>query len=250
MVYDPSSIVRHYLRTWFLLDLLAQMPVDTILRVADGTFHCSLKPKGCPQPAQSQPSLFRLFKLLRLARLVKLLRLIRITRLFDRYQDDFFEYLPLLSIVKLFVGLIFIGHVIGSFFYFFSQPEWMSDTERRMYRIGSDVPASVAVPAPTAALADGVVIAPPPAQDEKEGPAYRENWIRVQRLDTPGALPQRCPSRAPGAFALRQRVLDHFTWGQCARQTEGGALRSGRRAALDHLIDSDPCVPLCRGDHC
>lgn len=100
VVYSPQHIARNYARTWFVFDLLAQMPVDTILRAVDGTFECSLEDNGCPDQPNTRPSLFRLFKLLRLARLVKLLRLIRITRLFERYQDDFFRFLPMLAILK------------------------------------------------------------------------------------------------------------------------------------------------------
>lgn len=185
VVYDPKHIVRHYLKTWFFFDLLAQMPVDTILRAVDGTFDCSLKAGGCATSSSTQPSLFRLFKLLRLARLVKLLRLIRVTRLFERYQDDLFKFIPLLSIAKLFVGLIFIGHVVGSFFYFFSQPEWMSETEIEMFVSGS--PPSP--PGSSRRLMDvvtstdtGVV-----TQASLIKSAYRENWIQRQRLDSPGA---------------------------------------------------------------
>jgi hypothetical protein len=44
-------------------------------------------------------------------------------RLLDRYQDDLFHLFHLLSVVKLAVILLYLGHIFGCFFYFFSGKE-------------------------------------------------------------------------------------------------------------------------------
>ena len=60
---------------------------------------------------------FKLFKLLRLFRLVKLLRLFKIMRLFERYQDDLFKYMHIISVAKLVVFMLYLGHLFGCFFH-------------------------------------------------------------------------------------------------------------------------------------
>jgi hyperpolarization activated cyclic nucleotide-gated potassium channel 2 len=88
---------------------------------------------GCAEDesgaSDSSGQLLRLFKLLRLFRLMKLLRLARITRLFERYQDDLFEYLHFFAVLKLIVVMLYVGHLFGCFFHYFSVDEWRTDDE-------------------------------------------------------------------------------------------------------------------------
>ena len=78
----------------------------------------------------SSGQLLRLFKLLRLFRLMKLLRLFKIMRLFERYQDDMFKYLHYLSVLRLMAIMLYMGHIFGCCFHYFSVEDWRTDGER------------------------------------------------------------------------------------------------------------------------
>lgn len=65
--------------------------------------------------------------------------------------------------------------MVGSFFYFFSQPQWMSQTEIEMY--AGDAPAS-------SLRRDLLEVT---ITDQVAQQAYQENWIQKQRLDSPCA---------------------------------------------------------------
>mmetsp|Transcript_34427 Transcript_34427/g.41595 ORF Transcript_34427/g.41595 Transcript_34427/m.41595 type:complete len:757 (-) Transcript_34427:134-2404(-) len=120
VTYVPA-IAYNYLCTWFLPDLAGCLPIDLMYRIQEKKFTCSLTSSGCQNvssPSSSQ--LFKMFKLLRMFRMMKLLRLFRISRLLARYQDDLFELLPIIDMMKLLSVLFFLGHFMGCFFYFFA----------------------------------------------------------------------------------------------------------------------------------
>ena len=132
VIYEPWAIAREYARTWLSIDIVACLPIDFVIRVSDGRLLCSMAAGGCPEDESQQDSsgqLLRLFKLLRLFRLMKLLRLARIARLFERYQDDLFQYLHFFAVVKLVVIMLYVGHLFGCFFHYFSVDEWRTDDE-------------------------------------------------------------------------------------------------------------------------
>ena len=133
VIYEPWAIARKYARTWLSIDIVACLPIDLVIRVSEGRLLCSMAAGGCAEDesgaSDSSGQLLRLFKLLRLFRLMKLLRLARITRLFERYQDDLFEYLHFFAVLKLIVVMLYVGHLFGCFFHYFSVDEWRTDDE-------------------------------------------------------------------------------------------------------------------------
>ena len=105
--------------------------MDLALRATEGTLKCSMEVDGCDaREEDGTGQLFKLFKLLRLFRLVKLLRLFKIMRLFERYQDDLFKYMHIISVAKLVVFMLYLGHLFGCFFHYFSVSEWRTAEER------------------------------------------------------------------------------------------------------------------------
>lgn len=132
LVTDLKKIMRSYLSSWFIIDILASMPTDLITRIVQNTFVCSLS-NTCAYGAVSgsnSAQLFKLFKLLRLIRLIKLVRIVRIGRLVDKYQDQMFLIMPFLSLGKLILGLLFMAHIMGCFFFFFSTSDWRTPEEQ------------------------------------------------------------------------------------------------------------------------
>lgn len=69
-VADRRMITWHYVRTWFLIDLLSVMPFDIL---------------GFVLSSDSVAQL-RLLKIVRLARLIKLARILRAGRIFQRWE--------------------------------------------------------------------------------------------------------------------------------------------------------------------
>ena len=76
--------------------------------------------------------LLKMLKAFRLMRLMKLLRIAKLSTLLSRYQDHVFLFTPVLTIAKQLVLLIFLGHVAGCFFFFFSDTTWQTRVERQM----------------------------------------------------------------------------------------------------------------------
>ena len=138
IVYHPKLIRANYIKTWFTIDLLACLPVDLALRATEGTLECSMEVDGCDaREEDGTGQLFKLFKLLRLFRLVKLLRLFKIMRLFERYQDDVFKYMHIISVAKLVVFMLYLGHLFGCFFHYFSESEWRTAEENAQVADGT-----------------------------------------------------------------------------------------------------------------
>ena len=138
IVYHPKLIRAHYFKTWFTIDLLACLPVDLALRATEGKLKCSMEVDGCDvREEDGTGQLFKLFKLLRLFRLVKLLRLFKIMRLFERYQDDLFKYMHIVSVAKLVAFMLYLGHLFGCFFHYFSESEWRTAEENAQVADGT-----------------------------------------------------------------------------------------------------------------
>ena len=109
--YSPGMIAKHYVHTWFIIDVLGCLPVNYI----------SFLPGMDPNDQSMKGN--RVFKLLRLARLLKLLRLARVNRLLQRYEEELYELKSSLKISKIFILMGFIGHWMSSAWYFFGALE-------------------------------------------------------------------------------------------------------------------------------
>lgn len=81
-VTDLGKIRNRYLRTWFIIDFFATLPVEYVARELQGTAACSWNFRvtdPCPPSAfkELSPSLKRFLSVLRLLRMLKLLRIAR-----------------------------------------------------------------------------------------------------------------------------------------------------------------------------
>ncbi|KPJ03958.1 Potassium/sodium hyperpolarization-activated cyclic nucleotide-gated channel 2 [Papilio xuthus] len=80
VILDPKLIAKHYLRTWFFLDLISSIPLDYIFLIFNQDFSESFQILHAG----------RALRILRLAKLLSLVRLLRLSRLV-RYVSQWEE---------------------------------------------------------------------------------------------------------------------------------------------------------------
>jgi len=99
VILDPKLIAKHYLRTWFFLDLISSIPLDYIflifnqVRIDISTvFNVLIKIMKLQDFSDSFQILHagRALRILRLAKLLSLVRLLRLSRLV-RYVSQWEE---------------------------------------------------------------------------------------------------------------------------------------------------------------
>lgn len=110
-VMDPWLILRNYLRTLFLMDLVVVGPDWIFLIAMSGSDEDSNGPGSGSN---------RLVRIMRVARLARLLRLVKLARglamLRDRIESEVMFIVA--NILKLIVMLLVVNHFLGSFWYF------------------------------------------------------------------------------------------------------------------------------------
>jgi len=78
VILDPKLISRHYIRSWFLLDLISSIPLDYIFLIFNQEYGFHLLQAG------------RALRIFRFAKMLSLLRLLRLSRLV-RYVSQWEE---------------------------------------------------------------------------------------------------------------------------------------------------------------
>ena len=114
VVMEPVPIMKHYLATWFLLDLISSFPLDLIFFLAGGGFEGS---------TSLPPEVLRLNKIFRLFKLFKLLRLVRSSKVFTAMLSRTQLNPSIVRIAQLFAGLFMAFHWIGCLWWFISVTE-------------------------------------------------------------------------------------------------------------------------------
>jgi hyperpolarization activated cyclic nucleotide-gated potassium channel 2 len=111
-----KEIILNYLKTWFLLDLLASFPYSWIINFEEIEYEES------GQDGNSffkSPQLLRLLKFMRFIRILRLLRVLRLQRIFIRLEENVASETMniVIKFVKLIIVITFIAHWIACFFY-------------------------------------------------------------------------------------------------------------------------------------
>jgi Ion transport protein len=96
LIVDRTRIAIHYLQLWFWVDLLSSFPFDLIVSAIN--------------TATDKNSLY-LLALIRILRFVKLIRLNRLTA--------HTEKLRYFGIISVFIEMLFVGHTVACFWYFY-----------------------------------------------------------------------------------------------------------------------------------
>jgi hyperpolarization activated cyclic nucleotide-gated potassium channel 2 len=117
LITEPGAIAKHYIRTWFLLDLVASFPVYLVDDV------------GSPNRLTRLARLPRLLRLLRMLRLVRLLRLLRLNRYVDRLQLVFQLNSGAIRAASFFFWFLAVVHITTCMWIFVATTEdSLSDT--------------------------------------------------------------------------------------------------------------------------
>ncbi len=113
LIVNNSMIVRTYLRSWFAIDLVSTLPIDLML----GPLLMSGSEAGDSNSLKS----IKLIKFFRLIRLVKLVRLLKLKKFGSSLEGTFSMNPALQRLLKLLLQIIFICHLLASFWFYTSQ---------------------------------------------------------------------------------------------------------------------------------
>ena len=103
IVTDLPSIRAHYLKTWFLCDLVSWLPFDILAVLQNkGDDACG---EGNTQGAQ-----LRALRLVRMLRLMKLMRVAKASRIYGKLEEHIALRHAYLSLVKFITLLLFTAH--------------------------------------------------------------------------------------------------------------------------------------------
>ena len=114
-VTDRKRIIKHYVRTWFSIDLLTVIDFQIIARAVlasqpGGTTFCIYCQDEDSDDGDDSTDALRLVRTVRLLRLVKLLRILRASRIIQRWQDFFGFTYAQLTLFKLLTSLFMLLH--------------------------------------------------------------------------------------------------------------------------------------------
>jgi potassium voltage-gated channel Eag-related subfamily H protein 7 len=127
-IKDRKKIAKHYLRGWFIIDIVSVFPFDLAASIAMGEGNSNL----------------RLVKVIRAIRLLKLARVLRAGRILGRLQANSSMSMQYLEMVFLFIKMILAGHwmaciwgFVGVFGYDYTVPveeqdpttSWIASTD-------------------------------------------------------------------------------------------------------------------------
>lgn len=110
VILDPKLIAKHYLRTWFFLDLISSIPLDYIFLIFNQVNDFS----DSVQILHAGRAL-RILRLAKLLSLVRLLRLSRLVRYVSQWEEVYFLNMAsvFMRIFNLICMMLLIGHWSG-----------------------------------------------------------------------------------------------------------------------------------------
>ncbi|XP_059620419.1 potassium/sodium hyperpolarization-activated cyclic nucleotide-gated channel 3 isoform X4 [Phlebotomus argentipes] len=108
VILDPKIIAKHYLKTWFFLDLISSIPLDYIFLIFNQDFSESFQILHAGRA-------LRILRLAKLLSLVRLLRLSRLVRYVSQWEEVYFLNMAsvFMRIFNLICMMLLIGHWSG-----------------------------------------------------------------------------------------------------------------------------------------
>ncbi|XP_070506684.1 uncharacterized protein Ih isoform X4 [Chironomus tepperi] len=116
VILDPKLIAKHYLKTWFFLDLISSIPLDYIFLIFNQQIQAALITDFSDsfQILHAGRAL-RILRLAKLLSLVRLLRLSRLVRYVSQWEEVYFLNMAsvFMRIFNLICMMLLIGHWSG-----------------------------------------------------------------------------------------------------------------------------------------
>ncbi|RHY28257.1 hypothetical protein DYB32_006106 [Aphanomyces invadans] len=111
LVMNHVQIAKKYMRTWFVLDLVSTVPIESVITLFD------------PQANVSHTyASIQLFRILRVTRIVKLARLAKLKTFFAKAEETFGLNAGVVRLVRLILLVLFVSHLLACFFHLLGQP--------------------------------------------------------------------------------------------------------------------------------
>lgn len=120
IIADQKKVFKHYVKTWFFIDIVACLPVNYVLYIAGSL---DLPWIQTQDPARSNDAAgadsIKVLKVLRLLRLSKMLRVLKLKTITERYRDSpwYHNFLTSFKLLKLIVLLLYLSHFLACFWY-------------------------------------------------------------------------------------------------------------------------------------
>jgi len=114
VVMQRREIMCNYLKTWFVLDLLASFPYHWVIN-----FDSLASEEADSSSVFRTPQLLRFLKIMRFIRILRLLRVLRLHRIFIRLEENIASETMniIIKFIKLIILITFIAHWIACFFF-------------------------------------------------------------------------------------------------------------------------------------
>jgi len=110
MVVDSKAVAMAYLKNWFVLDVVACLPITYVELI--------FKAAGVGEGGGGGGAQLKALKILRLLRLAKMLRLAKIKAVIKRLDEDFPGIFTVSKLSSLVLIILYIAHLFASFWYF------------------------------------------------------------------------------------------------------------------------------------
>lgn len=113
LVMKRKEIIFNYLKTWFLIDLLASFPYSWVIEFGSDT---DLDSNSF---LVKTPQLLRLLKMVRFLRFLRLLRVLKLKKLLYKFEEIIMSDTlnAILGFLKVIIVILFIAHWIACIFY-------------------------------------------------------------------------------------------------------------------------------------
>lgn len=119
IVAEPRQVCMHYLRTWFLIDVIACLPINYFLYIL-GTTPLPWRENYSTHGTQtSGTDVIKVVKVVRLLRLTKMLRMLKLKAIAERLQNTQYyqKFVTSFKLAKITILLLYLSHFLACFWY-------------------------------------------------------------------------------------------------------------------------------------
>ncbi|CDW82005.1 UNKNOWN [Stylonychia lemnae] len=119
LVMKRKDIILNYIKTWFILDMLASFPYSWVMDNDKDEENDSSSGKSNNSKVSKAPQLLRLIRIVRFLRFLRLLRVLKLKKLLYKFEEIIMSDTinAILGFFKVITVILFIAHWIACIFY-------------------------------------------------------------------------------------------------------------------------------------